>query len=392
MKSLVLLLCLVATTASAQQSEAPRDSEFAPFPGPPAAPPLVSAPAEAPTNTPPQTAPSQGTWGAPSESANAPPDESAQVAPAPPAAAPRAVPGSVGPAESPGQRAMRYSRASSNLGGGTLIVTEALSGIVGGAMLGSSRGGLGLGGGSAFTSATLGGFALGSLGALYQYFIPVGRHEGLLTAGAATTGFIAALALSSDYKLDSGGRALFTVAASQVGVATVLLATSGQGDVSDGDMALVGMSSVYACVFASLIEYLHADHLGQSYSFTPMLVAPAVGMAIGGLLSIPMELDMNDVVEAGGLPLSVGLMTLWIGSRFASGPALARATLISVGTTLLITSLAIGLAAEPHPPLTASAHTSATAGQVEAVPVPVVMTAGLKGDALAAGPGLFVRF
>src|SRR5689334_4494789 len=91
MRSIAILLSLVATVASAQQPDAPT--------APPPPPPLAPAPTEPP----------------------------------PP---PRA--GATGPSESPGERAIRYSRFSAGPGGSLLAFTEVVSGIVTGAMLGHS--------------------------------------------------------------------------------------------------------------------------------------------------------------------------------------------------------------------------------------------------------------
>ncbi len=379
MRSTALLLCLLTTVASAQQqTSAPSDSEFNPYPAPPA-PPLVSAPPEpAPEPTPTEVPPAHV---APAT----PPPPAPTVAPAP---SPAPAPLSTGPAESPRERAKRYGRSSAGSGGSTLIVTEVLTGIVGGAMLGSAYDisdveGVGT---DAFTGAVTGALALGTLGAVYQYFVPVGRYEGMLVSGAATTGFIAGLTLSNTHDLNSRETALLTLATTQVGVAGVLLLTSGPGDVSAGDAALVGASSLYACVLTGLFEYILADQQHRKFQFSPVLLAPALGMALGGLLAMPLELESHHVVQIAGIPLSVGMATLWVGSRVTDGSTAARTTVIAIGATLALTTLAYALS-EPPP-----AQELARASTVQAIPVPVVMSAGRQDEALAAGPGLLVRF
>jgi len=412
MRATVILLCLAAAAANAQSSQvpseealtpppmtsAPRDGEplpvrvpapashpedeFLPLPGtsaPPAEPP---PPPRAESPPPSQQLPQ---YSAPPPSSPPPPQRSAPPAPSQPALAP--APRATGPAESPGQRALRYSRYSAGAGGSTLVLTEGMVGIVTGAMLGSAfdiasdtRDSDG------FTGAMIGGLTLGTAATLYQYFIPVGRRESLLAAGAATVGMMASLTVANSRNLSAQDRATLTFASTQAGILGVLLLTAGGGDVSSGDAGLVGATTLYGFVIAGLIEYIHAGQTDQRYNFTPVLLAPAVGMAIGGLLALPLELSSASAFELTMYPLGTGMLALLIGSRLADDVVVAKTVLGTVAGTFFLVALINGLSGGPMEPPQRSAST------LQAIPVPVVMTAGRGNDSLAAGPGLFLRF
>jgi hypothetical protein len=238
-----------------------------------------------------------------------------------------------------------------------------------------------------YTGALLSGLVLGAASTLYQHAVPVGRNESLLAAGAATTSLIASMTLSDVRGVDARERAFLSLASTQVGVGTVLLLTSGGGDVSSGDATLVAMSSLYGCVVTSLFQYLHASQNQRTFNFNPVLLSPAVGMALGGLLALPLELTSREVLQAGGLPLAVGVTVLWLGLPLADGPTVAKAVLIGMGATFVLSTLSVALSSDEEPQA-GSAHASS----VQALPVPVVLPAGVRNDALAVGPGLQLIF
>ncbi|HYI01529.1 MAG TPA: hypothetical protein VD972_36570, partial [Hyalangium sp.] len=306
-------------------------------------------------------------------------------APTQPALAP--APRSSGPTESPRQRALRYSRYSAGAGGSTLALTQGMVGVVTGAMLGSAFNiASDAQDSDGYTGAILGGLTLGTAATLYQYFVPIGRRESLLAAGAATAGLMASLTLANSRQLSDKDRAVLALASTQAGIAGVLLLTAGGGDVSAGDAGLVGATSLYGSVVAGLIEYIHARETGQRYNFVPALLAPAVGMAVGGLLAIPLELSSASAFELTAYPLGAGMTALLIGSRIADDVVVAKTVLGTIGATFFIIALVNGLSPGPVESPQPSAST------LEAMPVPVVMAAGRGNDSLAAGPGLFLRF
>ncbi|MBN1207207.1 MAG: hypothetical protein JXB05_20145 [Myxococcaceae bacterium] len=403
MRAPSILLLLFAAAANAQPSQkappeelltpppitsAPRDDEplpvrvpepaanpedeFLPLPGtsaspaePPPPPRATSTPRIAPPSTP-------------------PPPRAATAAPAQPAP-PRAV----GPAEPARSRALRYSRYSAGAGGPVLALAEGMIGIATGAMLGSafdiassqedSDG---------YTGAIIGGLTLGTAATIYQYFVPIGRREGLLAAGAATAGLMASLTLANSRDLSDQDSSMLAFGATQAGVAAVLLLTAGGGDVSAGDAGLIGATSLYSFIIVGLVEYIHAKQTQQHYNYVPLLLAPAVGMALGGLIAIPAEMSSTGVFELTAYPLGTGLLALLLGSRLADNVLVAKAMLGTIAGTFAIVGMVNLLSGAP----VEAPQASASAESFEAMPVPVVMTAGRNHDSLAAGPGLFVRF
>jgi hypothetical protein len=352
MRSIAILLGLVAAVASAQQ---PAPSSAQPEPTPP---PVTPAPSEPPLPPPPPTAP----------------------APEP----------ATGPAEPAGERAVRYSRFSAGPGGPLLAFTEVISGLVSGGVLGDTyddeRGSDRGRGSSAYTGAMIGGLTLGTIATLYQYFVPVERNESFLVSGAAATGFIAGLALAASSDMSPRGRVLLSFATTQAGVASVLALTYGGGDVSTGDAALVGMTALYAFTLTGLTQILVDRSSGGDTSYVPTFVAPAVGMALGGLLAIPLELDASRVVKLTLLPIGVGLTMFWLGATLADGATVPLTAMAGIVTSFALTLL---LTSDPGVPTEKDGLRRAG---LQAVPVPVVMAAGRDNSSLAAGPGLLMRF
>jgi hypothetical protein len=396
MRPIALLLGLAATLASAQQPAA-ADSPQESLPPPPltasptspdepewATPPTFTPPAA--TGTDPQEVPTPTAH--PAEEAareprpTAPVAEPAQAPSRPPASAPlRAL-------EPPPKRSVRYSRLSAESGGPTLVLSEALGGMVLGAMLGDSYDTPGGRSDNAYMGAMVGALTLGTASTLYQYFIPVKRNESLLAAGAATLGFTAGVSAANGWDLDSRQRALLALGTSQVGVASVLLLTAGGKDVSDGDTGLVGMTSFYALITTGLVEYIGSRQSGDSFRYTPLLIAPAAGMLMGGLLAIPLEIEPSSIRDVTLFPMGMGLTALLVGSRLdVSNVTVAKTVLGTVAGTFAITVLLSALA--PDGPTQRERRAD---GSFQPVPVPVVVPAGRGNDAVAAGPGLFMRF
>jgi hypothetical protein len=282
---------------------------------------------------------------------------------------------------------VRYSRYSAGAGGSTLVLTAGLYGIVTGAMLGSAFNvSSDPQDGDGYTGAMIGGLGLGTAAILYQYFVPVGRREGLLVGGAATTALGASLAIANSENMNAQDRALLTFTATQVSMIGTLLLTAGGEDVSSGDTGLVGATSLYGMIITGLVEYIHAKQTRQGYNFVPLLVAPAVGMAVGGLLALPLELSSQMIFEMTTFPLATGSVALLIGSRFADGVTVAKTVLVTMGGTFFLVGLINVLSANSAEP------TSSSASTFQAIPVPVVMSAGRGNEGIAAGPGLFMRF
>jgi hypothetical protein len=284
---------------------------------------------------------------------------------------------------------VRYSRFSAGPGGPLLAFTEVISGVVSGALIGSSfdrdlpdnarRN-------SAYTGAVVAGLTLGTAATLYQYFTPVERNESLLAAGAASTGFIAGLAIGADTEMSVRDVAWLSLATTQAGIITVMAITRGGGDVSTGDAALVGMVSLYAFSLTGLTQGIIDSSGSRNSNYVATFVSPAVGMILGGLLTVPLEMDSARVLKLTLVPLGVGAAMLSMGAVLADGTTVPLTALAGIVTSFALTFLLTsdpGMATEREP---------LRSDSIQAMPVPVVMAAGRDKSSLAAGPGLFVRF
>ncbi|MBM7112088.1 hypothetical protein [Archangium primigenium] len=308
-----------------------------------------------------------------------------QYVPAPP---------SQGPVETPGERAerySRYSRFSSGEGGLLLIFTELISGTVTGSFYGHALGKTN----GAYVGGVVTGLTLGTAAALYQYYVPVERNEAALAATGAALGFLAGFGYGTQAKLSDKSRAVTTLLTTQLGIIGVLAATSSVGDVSDGDTSLVAMSALYAFVLTGLTQatfYLADDDRGR-INLAPSLVAPLVGMGIGGLLAVPFELRPSRVFKLTAVPLGVGAILLVVGTALADGPAVPLTAMGGVVASFVITALATADDYTDYPPSRTGRRLRSQRGQAfKAMPVPVFMRAGERGDSLTAGPGMLLRF
>lgn len=339
---------------------------------------LLSAPAVARAQTAPVVAPPAPSTYTPPEPAPAP-----TYAPAP----------SQGPSESPEDRAARYSRFSSGEGGLMLIFTEVLAGAVTGGLYGHSLdtpNGTYLGG-------VVGGLLLGTAAAVYQYYVPVERNESLLVAGGATLGFLAGYGFGAEAELSGRGTSVAALVATQLGIAGVLAATAAYGDISDGDTTLVGMSALYAFVLTGLVESTMALSSGgeRRINLTPALIAPLLGMGVGGLLAVPFELAPSRVFKLTAIPLGVGAVLLVLGSALADGPAIPLSAMGGIAASFVITLLATADETTEYPP--SYRHPRGTSqlrssSGIKAMPVPVLMRTGGRNESMTAGPGMLMRF
>ena len=296
-----------------------------------------------------------------------------------------------GPAESPSERAWRYSRFSSGQGGVLLIFTELLSGLATGGLYGNS---LDTTNGT-YLGAVIGGLTLGTAAAVYQYYVPVERNESLLASAGAALGFLAGFGAAYENGATVQQRSITALLTTQVGIIAVMAATYPAGDVSEGDAGLVGMTALYAFVASGLTQSaIKLSDRSKTINLTPTLVAPAIGMVIGGLLAIPFELSGRRVFRLTVVPLAVGAVLLGAGTLLANGPAVPLSALGGVAATFVITLLATADDQPlPYPPSrSGGGWRSSRSESMKAVPVPVLMRSGARGESLTAGPGFMMRF
>lgn len=294
-------------------------------------------------------------------------------------------PAGTGPSESPGQRARRYSRFSAGPAGPSIVVAEVLLGLSGGAILGNAYDAAGKTN-NLYAGAMLGGLALGTAGVFYQYYFPVERRESLLATTASLAGLAGGIAFANGRGLSDRERALLGITFSQVGLFTPLLLTSGGKDLSGADFGLISLTTFYATAFASLIEFIHDAQTPGGYNFAPMLTAPAIGMAIGGLLSIPLELNGVAFAILWPVPIVIGGMAFGLAAPLSNNATTGRVGLIAMSASFVISAMAIAFTYAPPP----QERFASSAPHI--LPMPVVLAAGRDNRGLAAGPGLWFRF
>jgi hypothetical protein len=294
-------------------------------------------------------------------------------------------PPSEGPAQSAGERAARYSRFSAGPGGPAIVVAEVLLGLGSGAMLGAAYDTDGRNS-NAYSVSMISGLALGTAGTLYQYFVPVQRAESVLATTASLVGMMGAIAVANGNGLNDRDRALLAMVTSQVGMFSTLLLTAGGEDVSGADVGLMTVTTTYAFMFTGLIEFISNAESRRGYNFAPVLLAPAVGMALGGLLAIPLELSAGRLLVISLVPLIPAGMAVALAAPLSGNATTGRVVLTTLSASFVITALVAVFTYEPPP----QERTSASSLQVS--PMPVVLAAGRDNRSVAAGPGLLVRF
>jgi hypothetical protein len=144
----------------------------------------------------------------------------------------------------------------------------------------------------------------------------------------------------------------------------------------------------YAFITTGLVEYIGSRQSGESFRYTPLLIAPAAGMLIGGLLALPLEIEPSSLRDVTLVPAGMGLAALLVGSRLdVSNVTVAKTVLGTVAGTFAITVLLTALA--PDGP---TQREPRAVSALQPVPGPVVMPAGRSHDSVAAGAGMFMRF
>ncbi|MBL8936556.1 MAG: hypothetical protein JNM69_18505 [Archangium sp.] len=314
----------------------------------------------------------------------------AQPAEAPPAAAePELVAPPPPPAEAPGPALAdrtatkeRFSRFSAGRGGPLFAFAEGLDGLIlsGLAGAGTATGGQ-LGTSGAFIGALAGGVVFGAGAAILQYVHPIGLSSaGTMALGlgvGALAGFgIATAATVTSFTLAS----LLALAVSQLGMLVPLIALWSVEDIPGEDLALMGMTSTYAFVLTALTSFLFTT-IPSSTRTAAVLIAPAIGMALGSLWAHAVDLNPGRVLKLTALPLGVGLVTFILGAVLTqlNLPIMSAATLLTTVTTFGLTYFLTG--DEP-----------AAAPAVSLSPTLSMVTVGSRNEAMAVGPALVGRF
>jgi len=146
------------------------------------------------------------------------------------------------------------------------------------------------------------------------------------------------------------------------------------------------VTTSYAFMFTGLIEFISNAESNRGYNFTPVLLAPAVGMALGGLLAIPLELSAGRLLVISLIPLIPTSMAVALAAPLSGNATTGRVVLTTLTASFVITSLVAVFTYEPP------AKERVSASAVQLTPVPVVLASGRDNRSVAAGAGLLVRF
>jgi hypothetical protein len=279
----------------------------------------------------------------------------------------------------------RFSPLSAGPGGPLLVLTEIVTGVVAGGILGGTTRNPDL----VYLGVLSGGLILGGAAAAYSYSVPVSMGAAMLSTLGSVSGAMLGLGIGSyatgDFDITA---ALLFAAFSQLGVGAALAAGYGD-DFTVEDAGLAATAAMHATIFTGLAMWL-ASASGANVDARPVLFAPAVGMALGTLIATAVDLPASRIFKIALMPVGVGVGLLYLGG-LAQSPVVAPATVmvgmaVTLGLTVLFT----------QPPPAEDEAAVAPRGQdgsllERVVAIPMVMP--VPGSrAMAAGPGLAVRF
>lgn len=283
----------------------------------------------------------------------------------------------------------RFSRFSAGRGGPLFAFSQVVDGLVVGGLIGAglstpSTGPLTVPAG-AYLGALAGGVGLGAVGVLLQYFQPIG----LVAAGAAALGLgvgvLAGLGLASGLSSFVTGLpevlpGLLALVGSQVGALVPLALLWSADDLDPSDLAMLGAGALDAFALAAFFNVA----LDRPLLPSALLLAPAVGMAVGGLIAALTRVPLATVVRYGALPVGIGLALFYLGGVVFQAPQLAAiAALGGMALTVGITAL-VGSAQDPSTPTAPDA--------VTVVPSITILPASPRTEQLVLGPGFVGTF
>lgn len=282
------------------------------------------------------------------------------------------------PGSSPASGA-RFSAFSAGRGGALFAFSHGVDGLVLGGVIGAAitsgwSGPLATAQG-VYLGALAGGVALGALGAVLQYFQPIG----LVAAGATSLGLlVGALAGFGVASLLPGGSAvpgLLALVGSQVGGLVPLALLWAAEDLEPSDLAMMGAAALSAFALTGLINLA----TGQPLVPAALLLAPAVGMAAGGLIAALSNVPVATIFRYAGLPLGAALaLFALVSGVFESVQLGAAVGLGGAAITLGVTAL-VSFATAPARPQSVSL-------------VPTLVVLPSRDRELAIGPGALLTF
>jgi hypothetical protein len=319
--------------------------------------------------------------------------QGAQPTPPPPppptSDVPSAQPGAVSLSGQQQAKSKRYGRFAAGPGGPLFVFSEIITGMVAGGLIG--------GGDPSSTTTDVylgvigGGIVLGTIAALYQYYVPIGMGIAALTVLSSASGFLLGAGIWQAASMSQTAGAAIGLVLSQAAVAAALIATHGVDDVPYDDVALVGMVTAYV----TALTFLISDAIqANTQTYTPVLFAPAVGMGLGALLATQLHIPSSRILKLVALPLGVGLILFYIGALVAGSPSHALGP-VTATIGIIATFALTFIFTQPDNPAPGPAPTAAVQrdGFWQNVAfAPVIAPVGPDRQSLAVGPGLLGRF
>ncbi|MBM4781073.1 MAG: hypothetical protein GQE15_25550 [Archangiaceae bacterium] len=273
----------------------------------------------------------------------------------------------------------RFSAFSAGRGGALFAFSQGVDGLVLGAVIGASitagwraplSGAQGL-----YLGALAGGVTLGALGSLLQHLQPIG----LVAAGATSLGLLvgalAGFGVAALLPVGTAVPGLLALVGSQVGGLVPLALSWAAEDLDPSDLAMMGAAALSAFALTGLLNLA----TGRPLVPAALLLAPAVGMAIGGLIAALTSVPVATIFRYAGLPLGAALaLFALVSGAFESVQLGAAVALGGAAITLGVTAL-VSVATTPAEPQA-----------VSLVPTLVVLPG--RGSELSVGPGAVVTF
>ncbi|MGQ0507651.1 MAG: hypothetical protein ACT4TC_20300 [Myxococcaceae bacterium] len=236
----------------------------------------------------------------------------------------------------------RYSALSAGRGGVWFFVTQAVIGTFTGAMAGAITGARDQ---DLYPWFLGGGLLFGAVGAVFQYFHPIGGATAGMSALGAGVGVTAGLGLVMALNITLPlPTMLLLAAAMEVGALLPVAFAWNKEDLSPSTLALASSGAVYGLVLTSLaVIYLRGT--GNLVDpAVPLLIAPAVGMALGGLLGAFIEPPGWSVFQATAIPIGAAMVLTGYG-LILQVPAHKVAATVLVG--MAVTGAATVLLTQP---------------------------------------------
>jgi hypothetical protein len=274
------------------------------------------------------------------------------------------------------QAAKRHSLISAGPGGMMLVAAEVFVGGMTGVSLAAVAGAQQQ---NFYPWFLLGGILFGGATGYVQYHHPVSNGEGALSLLSIPASMMAVLSFiaSAPFAQSNAAALVSLIGAMHLGVWAPVLA-GWNGGISRDDAMLVGAGLIYAIALTGLTAATLRGFGTMVNPTHPLLLAPAAGMLLGGLLAAFVDIPLNTTLRMVGIPLGVATPVTLLGLLLAGYGAGAATGLVAIAVTAALTAAFSG-PSEPEKP--------ASAAILRLQPVPLLIP-GRIDPAIGAGLGM----